>query len=105
MVLGESLSGPTAPYARHIDVSKFSVLRCSGVSFCIICCFHETAGNLTHLSAPSREQSPPDAMHIGVIAHSGASSFGAAGSRGLLGTLLGRPGEKHGVAHAMHNDV
>ena len=29
--LGESLSGPSAPYATHTDVSAFSVFRCSCV--------------------------------------------------------------------------
>ena len=40
-VLGESLSGPSAPYATHTDVSACSVFRCSCVTFWIICCSRE----------------------------------------------------------------
>ena len=89
--LGESLSGPSAPYATHTDVSAFSVFRCSCVVFWIISCSREAQGNSAQFMETSGGQSSPDAMHSDVLAHSGASSLGAMWVQGSPWVSLGRP--------------
>ena len=90
-VLGESLSGPSAPYVTHTDVSAFCVFRCCCVTFGICCCSCEPQGNSAQLSEPSRGQSSPDTMHSDVLAHSGASSLGAMWVQGSPWVSLGGP--------------
>ena len=90
-VLGESLSGPSAPYATHTDVSAFSVCRCSCVVFGMISCSREAQGNSAQFMETSGGQSSPDAMHSDVLAHSGASSLGAMWVQGSPWVSLGRP--------------
>ena len=89
--LGESLSGPSAPYATHTDVSAFSVFRCSCVVFSIISCSREAQGNSAQFMETSGGQSSPDAMHSDVLAHSGASSLAAMWVQGSPWVSLGRP--------------
>jgi len=89
--LGESLSGPSAPYATHTDVSAFSVFRCSCVVFLIISCSREAQGSSAQFMETSGGQSSPDAMHSDVLAHSGASSLAAMWVQGSPWVSLGRP--------------